>query len=247
MRRGPRDRAVVALLAVMASALLISPGPASAQFKMVHADLPLWIASDGMWPQSFFFTDDEGDHHGCSMLVENGDWHFKREEKLQGGNGAPVARKIWLSVAGQSVVHCDMRVSLAADRAELKSPAAPGIFIGIGKDDVGRNLWLLQIAKDQGHDYLLLAHRPDKKMITAFEVLAVDCPERFRRPTGTKDGAVADHCAIDDRDAFMGFARAMAQRPSVGTLKWVGNWYEMHLSEASKAALEQPVARRGAQ
>lgn len=192
--------------------------PSDGEFAndLLHSDLPLFgDSTEDKWPQAFH--DEES--FGCTSRVAFGDW-ILREVGEEDDAG------YWYRVWNYGVFHCWANVRSAYARADLSGgDFKSSFFVLLGtakRQDRLVELWAFQMGARPGSDYLLLSRSGDDGLITSFDVLQIECPRGATRNAGSLDSLITRYCVIDSQASLLRLARRMVQKPSRGTLSFVG-------------------------
>ncbi|MCJ2182501.1 hypothetical protein MTR62_07325 [Novosphingobium sp. 1949] len=206
-----------------------APAPIDPGTDLVHSDVPLWGTGDpDFYPQNFTGKDS----WGRSSRIAIGDWRFAPNSAVF-GDGTEFAAE-WWRLANYGVFHCAF-VEQRSDQpfADLSSDERAALavdyswIVRIGTlSHKGRKweLWDLQSGARTGSAHTLLLRDPaiGSGLIKRFEVLQRHCPARFQRQGVPIDIWKTRYCAINTREDLIAFARAMARKPVLGTLAWLG-------------------------
>lgn len=185
--------------------------------ELIHSDVPLYGYKDDLNPEHF--ADDDGSF-GCMSRVATGDWTLRRND------AAEKDEPDWLRFGNYGIFHCVITESGAADRDRLeKSGYRHSFFVQIGTTDIDgkpNELWILQSGLRPGSDYLLLSRTPGDDLIESFDVLQRRCPAANRREGPLMDVWSTRYCIINSRRELIALAKAMAKKPALAKLTFVG-------------------------
>ena len=191
-----------------------------AQPSSVHADLPLWIETENLYPRSF--TDD--DSFGCSGPVKFGNWKLTyRSETNEPDADAPDVE--WLKIYNYGVFHCAYGFQWSYELKDLETTSAKlGHFVELGLVDTpsGKmDLWAMQSGFSPGSDYIFVTRPNNSNPNTPYEVLDIQCPKKYIRAAGNIDIFRTDYCSINNKRSMRRFAKRMAKLPPIGKLEYV--------------------------
>lgn len=207
-------RAAMRACAVVVIALACAAGRSPPDADLLRSDLPLWgnDAVEGeLWPRPFRTADS----FGCRHRIKLGDWN------ADGYRGDDE----WIRFDNYGAVHCALIERRAYVREQLQHRFSDYAWlVSLGEAD-GRNgrveLWALQSGVRTGSSYTLLASKPKKDPIDAFDVLQVECPKDRVRAAPALDIWLTRYCAINSRDELIALARRMVRRPPAAELTFV--------------------------
>lgn len=193
--------------------------PVAAQ-EYLHSDEPLFTMADDPWPRHFF----EDDGFGCASIVPMGVW---RRVDAPGGN--PQADELSnvnrLRFRNYGAFHCAYLIDWSeSDEADDWRDFDYGLIGGLGQVDEpdGKlDLYAIQSGFRPGSNYLLVAVRPTKGLITQIIVLEPECPREWVRGKKPYDVWRADYCAVPDLAGLRRLARADARKPPAALLEYV--------------------------
>ena len=192
------------------------PAPPEVYRDLIHADLPLWTSGLEKWPQHLT------DEIGCIDRIEMGDWRYHPSPD---GDYSPPDD--WYRLRNYGVFHCAVVLQVGDEREKLADrDSRYSWFIDLGSAqgiDGEVSLWALQEGSAPGSNYILLARKPEKGIIKAFDVLQRRCPANRRRKGESVEIWGTQYCAINSKTELVRLAREMAKLPPLAKLEFVAD------------------------